>query len=789
MDKFEQVLTDGWKFHRGECEGAWYKGMDDSDFKDVLLPHDWSVEYPFSEEYASGTGYLPGGIGWYRLHFRIPEILRGMRISLVFDGIYKNSQVWFNSYYFGKRPNGYIGFSYDISQMARFGEEENVVSIKVSHPDIADSRWFTGSGITRKVKLMAQEWVYPMENGVDLRTLRLEGRDAKLLISHEIVNGTEQPQELQVETVLVAEDGTEALCEAQKVCLSAGEKRVYRWETTLRCPVLWSITRPALYRMYSYYRFKDGRGYLADERRIGIRTIRFDIDSGFYLNDNPLKIKGVCVHHDAGCLGAAVTKEIWLRRLEKLKDCGCNAIRCSHNPHMPELYELCDEMGFLVMDEAFDEWENAKNKWTRGHNVYPPKHQGYAEDFPEWHERDLRAMVRRDRFHPSVILWSIGNEIDYPNDPYCHPAFLSMTGNNDANKPAAEREYNPDKPDAGRMLSIAQKLSKIVREEDDTRPVTMALAFPELSARLGIFSSLDIAGYNYKEHLYEKDHAAYPRIPFFGSENGHSFEAWKAVVEHTYISGQFLWTGIDYLGEAHGWPVHGSAAGLLDCAGYEKMQFYRRASFWKDEPVITLAVMPRSEAGKAEVLGEAVWDSMPEKEVCVACYTNLPHVDLLLNGNSVGKAGYRKDGVWWFDITYEPGELVAIGYNENGEERKRAMLRNAGKAERLRASIWEPKSAGILQERTVKGMIGYIYQIEITLLDDREGIAKEEQLICTKIKGAGMLAGMENGDLSDNTSYTAGARKTRGGRLLVYIKRTGVGSIQAEFWSGGGGNQ
>lgn len=579
-------LKENWRFHLGECEEAWYKGYDDSSWREVMIPHDWSVETPFSPACSSGTGYLQGGTGWYRTRFALPEEYRGKRIRLVFDGVYKNSQVFCNSYYLGRRPNGYVSFSYDISDFAVFGETENEISVKVVHEDLADSRWFTGSGITRKVTLLIEESVHPVEYGCTFRTDGIseegESRSAQVTVIHEPVNTGSGRVELEIKTALLSEDGHIAAELTGELPLLPGERGKLVLEGTVKEPQLWSLDTPALYRMQTRYRVNGEEAYLVHEEKVGIRTIAFSPEEGFFLNGINTKIKGVCVHHDGGCLGAAMRPEIWQRRLESLKGCGCNAIRCSHNPHMPELYALCDAMGFLMMDEAFDEWENPKNKWSAGHNVYPPKHQGYYEAFPEWHEKDLRAMVRRDRNHPSVILWSIGNEIDYPNDPYCHPMFETMTGNNDANKPAAERQYDANKPNMKRIAVIARQLAAIVKEEDESRPVTVAAAFPELSAELGFFDALSVVGYNYKEHLYAKDHKRFPDKTFLGSENGHSEEAWRAVTDNPYICGQFLWTGIDYLGEAKGWPVHGSSAGLLTTAGFPKPEYNRRKALWKE---------------------------------------------------------------------------------------------------------------------------------------------------------------------------------------------------------------
>lgn len=481
MDRKQIVLRENWKFHleeemeeehsrdyhtgspgqegylRSAAAGAWYKGFDDSGWRSVTVPHDWSVEQPFSKRYSSGTGYLAGGTGWYRVHFRLPEGYRGKSLRVVFDGIYKNSQVWCNSYYLGQRPYGYSTFSYDITHAAAFGDEENVLSVKVVHTDLADSRWFTGSGITRKVTLVIEEPVHPAEYGVLFRAEQVEADEtdpergigrARIVVRHrtDVAEGLSGTYNLvRIRTALIGAEG-EAVLTMEGVTGTGGECIL---SGTLERARLWSPEHPYLYTLRTWYRAEGGcpseeelseeAFYLADETRVGIRGIAFDSDRGFFLNGAEIKLKGVCVHHDGGALGAAMEPEVWQRRLEALRECGCNAIRCSHNPHMPELYDLCDRMGFLVMDEAFDEWENAKNKWSTGHNVYPPVHEGYFEAFPAWHEADLRAMVRRDRNHPSVVLWSIGNEIDYPNDPYCHPSFASMTGNNDAHKPAAER--------------------------------------------------------------------------------------------------------------------------------------------------------------------------------------------------------------------------------------------------------------------------------------------------------------------------------------------------------------
>jgi len=560
------ILNSGWKFHLGDLEYAYYKGCDDSAWQPVTLPHDWSVEHPFDQSYSSGTGYVCGGVGWYRLRFTLPEDITppdggdGKTALVTFGGVYKNSRVWCNTNYLGMRPSGYATFTHDITPFVQPGE--NVLAVRVEHTDLADSRWFTGSGIYRDVTLTVVDRVHFEPDGVFVSTVSADEDEALLRIEWEL------SQEAEVSFELGG------------ACVSSSGKT---GAATLKIEQLklWSPDCPTLYTLVC--RAEGDK----DEVKIpfGIRTFQFDADTGFYLNGLNMKLKGVCLHHDAGALGAAVPKDVWRRRLRKLKTAGCNAIRTAHNPPDTHLLDLCDEMGFLVMDEAFDEWEGCKNKWWQGHNVYPPKHSGYADAFPEWHERDLAGMVRRDRNHPSVILWSIGNEVDYPNDPYCHPLFESMTGNNDANKPAQERQYDPGKPNARRLTTIAQRLAAIVKAHDPTRPVTAALAFPELSNLIGYAQALDVIGYNYREHLYREDREKYPGHVIYGSENGHAEAEWLAVKDNPAICGQFLWTGIDYLGEAGGWPVRLSPAGLLTTAGFEKPGYYRRKAMWTGEPM------------------------------------------------------------------------------------------------------------------------------------------------------------------------------------------------------------
>ena len=468
-------LNPDWRFHLGDAADADFMGHDDNAWRRVTLPHDWAVEHPFDRRHASGTGYLPGGTAWYRKHFSLTEADASKRVRLTFQGVYKHAKVWINSNYLGRHAYGYTSFSFDISPFVKPGE--NVIAVRVEHEDVADSRWYTGSGIDRPVTLTVSEPVSFQEHGIFVSTLPAAQDGGLGLRIQYATFGAEQ-----VRFRLLDADG----------CAAEAEAMGQQGEVNLPVPHprLWSTDSPFLYTL-ECQALAQGKATDTVEVKTGIRAFRFDPDRGFFLNGEPLKIKGVCVHHDGGCLGAAAPKALWRRRLLKFKDAGCNAIRSAHNPPDPALLDLCDEMGFLVMDEAFDEWEGTKNKWWQGHNVYPPKHFGYAEDFPEWHEKDLSSMVLRDRNHPCIVLWSIGNEIDYPNDPYVTPLFKEALGNNDANKPAAERVYDPRKPDAGRLATVARELTDIVHRLDDTRPVTSALSFPELSNHTGYADQLD----------------------------------------------------------------------------------------------------------------------------------------------------------------------------------------------------------------------------------------------------------------------------------------------------------
>ena len=734
------LLDAGWRFHYGDAADAGYMGYDDRAWKAVTLPHDWAVSFPFDTRWSSGTGYLPGGIGWYRKHFTLAQEDAGRRVLVTFQGVYKHARVWINSNYLGQHAYGYTSFSFDLTPFVRPGE--NVIAVRVEHEDTADSRWYTGSGIDRHVLLTLTDPVCFRENGVFAVTEPGEGPSAMIRVQYD-AEGADT-----VRVRLLSADGKTA-AEAS----AAGPSGVLRLR--VRRPRRWSPERPYLYALLAEAE-KDGSVRDSLHIPFGIRTFRFDPDHGFFLNGVPMKLRGVCVHHDAGCLGAAVPKAVWRARLEKLRVMGCNAVRTAHNPPDPDLLDLCDEMGFLVMEEAFDEWEGVKNKWWQGHNVYPPKHFGYGEDFPLWHEKDLRSMVERDRNRPCVILWSIGNEIDYPNDPYVTPLFREVLGNNDANKPLAERLYDVRKPDAGRLAAVARELTAQVHALDDSRPVLSALSFPELSNRTGFADALDLSGYNYREQFYEADHRSWPDRVILGSENSHDPAAWKAVTDHEYISGQFLWTGIDFLGECPGWPVRISRAGALDLRGKEKPLYALRQALWTNAPVARLAVSSAREEDHG-AWGECFrWEGAEGEPMRVSCYTNCGEAELFLNGKSLGrKTVSAEDGrraVW--TAPYESGvlEVRAPGVSDT--------LATPGAACSL---VLRPARA----ELTADGKD--VLLLEAALLDGDGRPARDEVLSC-QILGDLTLLGLENGRPDDLTAYSESFRLTREGTLTAYLR-------------------
>lgn len=756
------LFNEGWTFHKGDITNGDKPTVNEADWKAVELPHDWSIEGPFDEQWASATAYLPGGIGWYRKAFDMAAPMRSKRLFLYFDGVYKNSEVWINGHHLGKRPNGFTSFQYEITPyLIKTGK--NIVAVKVDHTQFADSRWYTGSGIYRNVYLVATDPVHVDLWGVRFVTPQVSRQRATANVTVSVINQSGVARPMLVKSQLIDSTGKPVATAQQQVSVPAGKKTDASLSFTVENPSLWSTEQPSLYKLVVSL---SANGKPLDQltETVGFRSFRFDPDKGFFLNGKNMKLKGVCIHDDAGALGVAVPQEVWVRRLKTLQEVGCNSLRMGHNPHADYLYDLADQMGFLVMDEAFDEWEEGKNKWIKGWNVGKPGNDGSFSDFKEWANRDVADMVLRDRNRPSIIFWSIGNEIDYPNDPYTHEVL-----NTGRNPQIYGKGYTPSHPAASRLGELARQLATVVKEIDPTRPVTAALAGVVMSNEVGFPESLDVVGYNYQEYRYADDHTKYPNRVIYGSENGMAYSAWAAVADNDYIAGQYLWTGIDYLGEARSWPSKGSQAGLLDLAGFRKPESYYRQSLWTATPFIYVATVTvpsapgtGSQANNRRNLA-ASWNYKEGDSIRVSCFTNCDEAELRLNGKSLGKKRLADaaERVMTWTVMYGPGELSVKGF-KNGKESAQYALKTAGDAYSIEAKT------DLTSFDKVKKQLSHI---EITVLD-KNGVPvyNDDSEITVKVEGPAKLLGLESGSTTSHEEYKANKRKVFKGRLLAYIQ-------------------
>ena len=778
-----QKINDGWRFALRDAKDAQQPNHNDSRWQQVNLPHDWSVKGQLSPTLASATGYLPGGIGWYRKTIDVPADKQNEKVYLYFEGVYNRSDVYINGHHLGHRPNGYISFMYDATPYIKYGEK-NVIAVRVDHSQSADSRWYTGSGIYRDAWLVyanplhiAQWGVYAYpEVNKNRGTLHVEvamnndsGKDERIVVVNELLDSS----------------GKVVARKRDRLSVPANVDSKMTTKLQVSKPALWSIDNPQLYTLHTTV-LLNGKEIDSSTTQTGFRTYTFDPDKGFALNGEWMKMKGVCIHHDAGVLGAAVPKEVWRRRLANLKEIGVNAIRTSHNPQATALYELCDEMGFFVMNEAFDEWEFAKRKWLEGWNVGTPGFEGTYDFFEEWGERDLADLVQRDRNHISIFAWSIGNEVDYPNDPYSHPVLDGGEGTG-FTQPIFGG-YNKNSPDAMRLGDIAKRLAAVVRKYDHTRPVTAGLAGVAMSNETEYPAALDIAGYNYTESMYDSDHKKYPNRVIYGSENRHELGAWKAVRDKEFIFGQFLWTGIDYLGESGRWPSRGFYSGLLDFGGFIKPRGYFRQSLWAEQPMAYLGTYPTPGKGSTSQMQDvwsqldadksgnyeeripsvdawSVWNYRDGQSIRVVCYTNAYQAELLLNGKVVGELQVKNDdhGVIFWDIPYEAGKLEVKGYDSNKNEVNNYHI----------TSSQRPHALKVVSADQVVAQKG-VAQIVIQVVDE-QGVPvmlSDDEVTCDII-GNAQLMGLEASNNSDMSDYTDNIHRVYHGRILAYIQPTG----------------
>lgn len=765
-------INDNWKFMLQDVPDAQKVTYNDTKWQSVNVPHDWSVEGRLSPTLASCTGYLPGGIGWYRKILNIPQTKQGEKVYLYFEGVYNRSEVFINGHSLGKRPNGYVSFAYDATSFIKYGED-NTIAVKVDHSQSADSRWYTGSGIYRNVWVVYSNPVHIGQWGV-YAFPEINKTNGTLNVEITLENGSALKTNLTVVNELFSADGKVVAKSSQNVLLEANRESIIATKINVKNPKLWDLVNPNLYQLKTTV-LKDGKQIDQTITQTGFRNFTFDSKKGFSLNGKWMKMKGVCLHHDAGVLGSAVPRDVLKTRLQTLKSIGVNAIRTSHNPQAPDFYALCDELGLLVLNEAYDEWEFPKRKWLEGWNEGTPGFEGSNDIFAAWGEKDLEDMVRRDRNHLSVFGWSIGNEVDYPNDPYSHPV---LDGGKDTGfGQAAYGGYKKDAPDAMRLGAIAKRLVMAVKKYDKSRPTTAGLAGVAMSNETEYPGALDITGYNYTESKYQSDHKKYPNRVIYGSENRHDIEAWLAVKNNEHIFGQFLWTGIDYLGESGAWPSRGFYSGLVDLAGIIKPRGYFRQSLWSDNPMIYAGTYLANSEKDISIDAWSLWNYQEGQTIRVVCYTNAAKARLELNGKVVGveKKYDEKTGVIYWDIPFTSGKLEAIGLNNDNKIVSRYAIQSSYRPDAL---VVNEKNITIDKEKGVAKII-------VQVLDEKgfPVMLSDNEVTCTII-GPGTLLGLEAGNNTDMTDYTDNIQRVFHGHLVAYVQATGSNEpIKVKFTS------
>lgn len=750
-----------WKFYLGNDTAARLPDYNHKAWRTLSLPHDWSIEGDFSKDHPATTqgGALPAGIGWYRKTFVLPAAALNKNVRIEFDGIYRNSEVWINGHYLGKRPNGYISFQYNLTPYLNKTPAGNVIAVRVDNSQQPNSRWYSGSGIYRNVRLVITNKTAVAHWGTKVSTeLSPKRKAARVHIATTIENQQQQPAGIELVNTIYNHRGEIAQQpKRMQLTLAANVSERITTDVFVRYPELWSVSTPVQYTLITTV-LENGRKIDSITTHFGIRDFHFDKDKGFFLNGEPLKIKGVCLHHDLGALGAAVNTRAIERQLEILKAMGCNAIRTAHNPPAPELLELCDQMGFLVMVEAFDMWKKRKNKFD------------YHLDFPAWYKKDLEDMVKRDWNHPSVFMWSIGNEIREQFD---------STG-----------------------ITLTKEMVDLVKALDSTRPVIAALSEwnPEKNFMYKS-GAIDIVGLNYHHEVYSAFQKHYPGKIFLGAENMSAFATrghydmpsdssyfwpakspqkivekgnpdytvsaydqvsaywgsthettWRIIKKHDYLSGLFVWSGFDFLGEPipYPWPARSSYYGIIDLAGFLKDVYYMYQSEWTKKPV--LHIFPHWNWQQGKIVD--IW----------AYYNNADEVELLLNNRSLGIKKKSNDDlhVMW-RVPFEPGTLKAIS-RKNGKVVLTKEISTAG----------APASIQLTADRDTLHADGNDLSFVTVKVLDKNGniVPTADNLVEFTITGAGTIEGTDNGYQADTLSLKSNKRKCWKGMALAIIRST-----------------
>jgi beta-galactosidase len=763
----QSSFDDGWSFAKGDIVGAQAPQFTAGVWSPVILPHDWSIAGPFSETEPCGSegAYLPTGIGWYRKSFPLPHGDVERRILLQFDGVYQCSDVWINGQHLGTRPYGFTTFFYDLTPHLHFGSEPNVVAVRVDNSHQPNLRWYSGSGINRHTWLINTGPVYIEQWGTGVTTPQITAQNATVEVSTRVRNTLTHPALCTLSSAVLDQSGVTVQSMETEAEIPAGGDHVFVQRIVVSQPRLWSTATPTLYSVRQVLRH-DNADADATSTPFGIRSIQFDADKGFLLNGERVKLNGVCLHDDGGAVGTAVPQRIWERRFALLKEMGCNAIRASHNPHTPEFFDLCDRMGFLVMAEAFDEWREPKSQTPQ---------YGYHRYFDEWAARDLADMIARDRNHPSIVIWSAGNEV-------------------------------PDQ-DVSQGVETLRGLMKILHTNDPTRMVTVACdqIVAEPNAALPQFlAELDVVGYNYvgrwrdrREKYYSIDRNDFPQRRFIGTENGAmpSFipsknaspsefrpasnqrieveQLQRFTQVYDYVCGDFMWTGVDYLGEAH-WPSKASRSGVIDTCGFAKDGFYFYKSLWTKDPVLHLS--PHWN-----------WAGSEGQIIPVICFTNCDTVELFLNGNSLGVQGYLfpemgMEGRYsnfpartrvtqttgdlhlaWY-VPFQPGTLKAVG-TKDGQVVLTVDQITTG----------APATLRLTADRTrIDTRWDDLSHVAVEIVDSQGRVVPTADTeVVFALTGPGRILGLDNGQADSHESYQSDRRKAFAGRALVLVQSSG----------------
>ncbi|HNX12718.1 MAG TPA: glycoside hydrolase family 2 TIM barrel-domain containing protein [Paludibacteraceae bacterium] len=780
-------FNSGWNFRLGDVAKAFSPRFNDADWRKLNLPHDWAVEGDFSENNpaGSGGGALPGGIGWYRKTFKADKKLIGKKIFIDFDGVYSNSEVWLNGVSLGVRPYGYISFRYELTKYLKF-DADNVIAVRVDNSEQPNSRWYSGCGIYRNVWLTITDPVHVDLWGTYVTTPEVSREKATVNVVTTVKNDNNSPADVKIITIVENASGKK-ITEVQSVLkLETGKTNISSQQLNLNNPVRWTLENPYLYRVVTRL-FVENK--LKDEYTtpLGIRTFSFDADKGFFLNGVPTKIKGVCMHHDLGCLGAAVNTRAIERQLQIMKEMGVNGIRTSHNPPASELLDLCDRMGFIVMDETFDMWRKKKTAYD------------YSRSFNEWHERDLTDHILRDRNHPSVFMWSVGNEV---LEQWTHAdadtldiqqANLLLNLKRDPKMLAQDTE----KMSVNSLL--AKKLAEIVKKLDPTRPVTSANNEPSPDNHLFRSGAMDIIGFNYHETYFDGVKKNFPGKPFIVTESTSALmtrgyyrmpsdtmfiwperwdlpfsepsyscssydnchvpwgttheKSWELVKNNDFISGMYIWTGFDYIGEPtpFWYPAKTSYFGIVDLAGIPKDVYYMYQSEWTDKDV--LHVFPHWNWTKGQTVD--VW----------AYYNHADEVELFLNGISQG-VKKKADNVFHVSwrLSYQPGTIKVVS-RLNGREVLTKEIKTAGK----------PAQIKLTPDRTVLNADGTDLSFVTVEILDKDGnlCPNADNPVKFNVEGNGFVAGVDNGNQISLERFKASERKAFYGKCLVVIQNSG----------------